>query len=166
MLYMFFHRISAFRSFFRWTARLSNIVLNIFDAWCFRYRLWIQTWLKIVHTAHIILTQYCFIFRIGQILYTPVEYFRVREKLRFKTGCALVTLRKILIRNTDAWLFCFFFCHFSKCKDLELVIQESEMTFLQWSPLYILFLRWALIGHLTPTNEILRRVISLSLPVR
>ena len=38
----------------------------------------------------------------------PVENFTVREKLRFKTGYALRTLQKILIRNTDARLFCCF----------------------------------------------------------
>ena len=72
--------------------------------------------IKIVDTVHIILTQYCFIFGIGQNSVQLVENFRVREKLRFKTGCALRTVRKILIRNTDARLFCFFF-HFSKWKD-------------------------------------------------
>ena len=43
-----------------------------------------------------------------------------------KTGYALRSLQKILIRNTDARLFCFLF-HFSKCKDLGLV-SESVST--------------------------------------
>ena len=56
----------------------------------------------------------------------PVENLTVREKLRFKTGYALRTLQKLLIRNTDARLLCFLF-HFSKCKDLGLV-SESVST--------------------------------------
>ena len=60
MLYMFFHRISAFRSFFRWTARLSDRSKYLWRLMLSFYRPSIQTWHKIVHTAHIIFTQYCF----------------------------------------------------------------------------------------------------------
>ena len=47
-----------------------RFVLNILDVSCFRYRLLKQISHKIVHTVHIILTQYCLTFRIGQTLCT------------------------------------------------------------------------------------------------
>ena len=74
-----------------------RFVLNIFDAWCLRYRVRIQTWHKIVHTVHIILIQYSFLFGIRQALYTLSKIPECAENYVSKQ-----TLRKILIRNTDA----------------------------------------------------------------
>ena len=65
----------------------------------------------------------------------PVENLTVREKLRFKTRYALRTPQKILIRNTDGRLFCYFF-HFSKCKDLGLVSESVSTESKIWNAIF------------------------------
>ena len=56
-----------------------------------------QTWHKIVHTVHIILIQYSFLFGIRQTLYTLSKIPECAENYVSKE-----TLPKILIRNTGA----------------------------------------------------------------
>ena len=56
-----------------------------------------QTWHKIVHTVHIILIQYSFLFGIRQTLYTLPKIPECAEN-----NVSKQTLPKILIRNTGA----------------------------------------------------------------
>ena len=61
-----------------------RFVLNIFDAWCLRYRVRIQTWHKIVHTEYIILTQYSCLFSGFGKLCTPYRKFQSAWKITFQ----------------------------------------------------------------------------------
>ena len=93
MLYMFLHRISEYRFFFRWTLRL---LIRSKYPWRLMPSL-SSTDTNLVHTVHIILTQHSFVFGIRQTLYTLSKIPECAENYVSKQ-----TLRKFLIRNTGA----------------------------------------------------------------